>query len=388
MIKSCWRNLIRQNGITLMSLLQLLDQVVIYQNPLPQLRSRHGFFPQIVKLENGELLAFYVISEAFESVDAQTYFSRSKDGGYTWDQGRPVFDMQRRNLDYPVSEYLKPTLLRNGQIIAVGYRFDRNNPDLPIGNPETGGLLPGKNAVSFSTDSGQTWSVPAVIETGYSELLEVSGPCVELESGELLALGSPFKCWNGSNPTGQYGFLLRSKDGGKKWNCRTKFFDLQGAVTPWESRLCQMADGRLVAISWCYDLKKDQSLSNHVVFSHDNGHTWSKPLDTGIMAQASNLLGIGDDRLLTIHAHRSGQIGLAVRLVDIRDDKWKMLAEEFIWGNSKNANSSGNIIEQFATLKFGQPSLLKVSNHELIACFWCVEDCIGKIKAIRIELKH
>ena len=294
--------------------------------------------------------------------------------------------MKQLPINCKVSETMKPTLLKNGQLIAIGYRYDRSNPDLPIGNPETGGLLPGKDVVSFSIDSGLTWSIPAVIETGCLELLEVSGPCLELESGELLALGTPFKCWDGSNPTGQCGFLLRSKDGGKIWDCSTKFFDLQGLVTPWESRLCQMPDGCFVAISWCYDLKKDQSLSNHVVFSHDNGYTWSKPLDTGIMAQASNMLAIGDNKLLAIHAHRSGQIGLAVRLVDIHDDKWMVLAEEFIWGNAKNANSSGNIIEQFANLKFGQPSLLRLSNDEILATFWCIEDGIGKIKTIRLHL--
>jgi sialidase-1 len=368
-----------------MSFIKVLCEHTIYANALPQLRSRQGKFPGLAKLPSGEIIALAEIGEAFESADSRTHVIRSSDNGYTWHFQGELYPMPHGSC---YSESLKPTVLKNGNIIAIGYRFDRSDPNLPIGNPETGGLLPGKDVVSFSTDSGRSWSIPSVIETGYPELLEVSGPCLELESGELLAFGTPFKCWDGSNPTGQYGFLLRSKDCGKTWDCRTKCFDLQGLVTPWESRLCQMPDGRLVAMSWCYDLAKNQNLSNHIGFSRDNGHTWSKPLDTGIMAQASNLLAIGNDRLLTIHAHRSGQIGLAVRLVDIHDDKWTVLAEEFIWGNSKNANSSGNIIEQFANLKFGQPSLLKLSNNELIACFWCIEDCIGKIKAIRIELKN
>ena len=60
--------------------------------------------------------------------------------------------------------------------------------------------------------------------------------------------------------------------------------------------------------------------------------------------------------------------------------------QEFIWGNAKSANSSGNIIEQFANLKFGQPSLLRLSNDEILATFWCIEDGIGKIKTIRLQL--
>jgi sialidase-1 len=367
----------------MMDRFKVICEHTIYVNSLPQLRSRQAKFPGAVTLPSGEIIVLTEIGEAFESADSRTHVIRSADNGHTWHFQGELYPMPPGQL---YSECLKPTILNDGRIIAIGYRFDRTNPDLPIGNPQTGGLLPGKDVVSFSSDAGRTWSIPTEIQTGYSELLEISGPCIELASGELLALGTPFKQWDGSNPTGQYGFLLRSRDSGKTWDCTTKYFDLDGAVTPWESRLCQMPDGRLVTISWCYDLKKDQSLSNHVVFSNDNGHTWSKPFDTGIMAQASNLLAIGEDRLLTIHAHRKGHIGLALRLVDIHNNRWNVLAEEFIWGNSKNANSSGSIIEQFANLKFGQPSLLRLSANELMAYFWCIEDCLGKIKAIRMEL--
>ncbi len=363
-----------------MEQLKLFEHTV-YANPIPHLHSRHGKFPGAVKLLSGEILVLLEIGEAFESADSRTYVTRSSDNGNTWNfQGQLYSYPQKCNY----SEALKPTLLKNGELIAVGYRFDRSNPDLPIGNPKTGGLLPGRDVVSFSSDHGKTWSVPKIIETGYPEVLEISGPCIQLNSGELVAIGGPFKMWDGSNPTGQCGILLRSKDSGKTWDCKTKSFNLDG-ITPWESRICQMPNGTLVTISWCYDLKADKSLSNHVVFSHDNGQTWSKPLDTNIMAQASNLIPFDDGRILTIHAHRKGEIGLALRFVDISNDRWNVLEEKFIWGNVKAANSSGNIIEQFANLKFGQPSLLRLSENEFLAFFWCIEDCTGKIKAIRIK---
>ena len=48
---------------------------VIYENPKPQLRSRHGYFPGVVQLPSGELLALFVMGEAFESVDQTTYWA-------------------------------------------------------------------------------------------------------------------------------------------------------------------------------------------------------------------------------------------------------------------------------------------------------------------------
>ena len=38
--------------------------------------------------------------------------------------------------------------------------------------------------------------------------------------------------------------------------------------------------------------------------SHDDGHTWSAPIDTGIQAESSNLLSLVGERLLSIHCHR------------------------------------------------------------------------------------
>ena len=53
----------------------------IYDNPLPQLRSRQGFFPSIFELFDGRIGALTVIGEAFESVDSACYVSYSSDGG-------------------------------------------------------------------------------------------------------------------------------------------------------------------------------------------------------------------------------------------------------------------------------------------------------------------
>ena len=53
---------------------------LIYDNPLPQLRSRQAAFPFLAELDDGTLLAAYQIGEAFESVDGTSYISTSTDG--------------------------------------------------------------------------------------------------------------------------------------------------------------------------------------------------------------------------------------------------------------------------------------------------------------------
>ena len=193
-----------------------------------------------------------VIGEAFEAVDLSTHVARSTDLGRTWQLEGALYDKSRDEV--PKSDFLKPTVLSDGSLVAVGYRFLRSNPDQPIGIAETGGILPGEDVVSFSDDEGRTWTVPEVITNKCAGFLEIPGPCIATRSGDLLIFGAPFPRPDGTFPAGQLGVLLRSRDRGRSWDNGTPFFDTPGRnINPYESGACEMQDGRIVAIVWAYD---------------------------------------------------------------------------------------------------------------------------------------
>ena len=58
-----------------MTVIKKIDEHTIYQNPIPQLRSRCAKFPGLAELPSGELIGLFEIGEAFESVDSVTYLS-------------------------------------------------------------------------------------------------------------------------------------------------------------------------------------------------------------------------------------------------------------------------------------------------------------------------
>jgi sialidase-1 len=370
-----------------MAAIKKIDEGILYENPIPLLRSRQAKFPGLALLPSGELIALFEMGEAFDSADCKTYVTRSLDAGKTWQFQGDLYDPSLLPAGLNISECLKPTLLDDGTLVAIGYRYHRPDPETPIGNPETGGLLPGDNIISFSNDDGKTWSIPEVIDRGCPELVETSGPCIQTQSGDLIAIGCPFKSWDGSNPTGQTGVLLRSKDKGKTWDTSGRFFETpRNSLSPWETRICEMKPGRLVTIAWTFNISENKHLANHVTVSHDDGHSWSEPIDTGHMAQASNLMSLGEDLLMTIHAHRTSDVGLVVRLVDFKNDRWRVKEESVIWGAAKAQDTSKGFIDQFGDLKFGQPSLLRLNSGEILATHWCVEDGLHKIKTHRLAL--
>jgi len=367
--------------------IEKIAEHTIYESPKSQDPPLNARFPGVVQLPSGELLAIYELAKTVDKTVAHTFISRSSDLGKTWQFQGPLYDEKDLGLDCQYNETLKPTLLKDGSLAAFGYQFYRPDLSVPICNPETGGFLDGPNVILFSKDDGQTWTIPETIDRGCPEVLETTGGLVQLRSGDLIASGVAQRLWDGSNPTGEVGVLLRSKDAGKTWSNHERFYiDKVKSTIPFESRMAELRDGNIISINWSYSMTKNIHLPNHVTISHDDGHTWSDPIDTGHMGQASNVMWVEGDILMSIHAHRAGDVGLYVRLVDFSNDTWNVLEEQVIWGKARSQDTSKNIAGQFADLQFGQPSLLRLNNDDILATLWCLEEGLCKIKTHRLRL--
>ncbi len=364
-----------------------IDTSVVYENPIPQLRSRHGYFPGAIALPNGEILVVFSISEAFESIDAFPYCMRSQDSGKSWTMQGPLYEKPGKA---SYSEYLKPLLLSNGDIFATGYRMYRDNPEQPICNPLTGGFCDSDIVRCYSPDGGHTWSLPRKIPHPYKEMVEASGPCIILPSGRIVGTGALIPAWDGSNPNGSRGVCLMSDDGGENWEYSFFMEDEHKQIIPFESRLCLLEDGTIMALCWAYSKKQEKNLNNHYAISADEGKTWSKPVDTGIFGQASNLTLLPDGRLLTVHSHRVDGNGLWVRIIDITSRTWRIDDEICVFGKSarpdQESTGQSGIPEQFLSLAYGQPSLLRISDGEYLVIHWAVVAGQGKIMSHRIHL--
>lgn len=371
-----------------MKTIEYIKSHVIYDNPNPNARSRHGYFPGVVQLLSGELLALLVIGEAFESADQTTYVFRSQDLGATWKLQGPLYDKSTDAL--PTSDYLKPQVLQDGSLIALGYRFHRHDLDAPILNETTGQWLTGDDVVSFSKDEGRNWTIPQVVPHSTPELLEIPSRCHQLRSGDVVATAGLFPMPDRSNPSGQFGVLLRSTDGGKSWNDKVRFFETpEKSVAAYESHICEMQDGRLVTISWANDVAADKSLPNQVTVSHDNGYTWSKPINTRHMGQSANLLYLGGECLMSVHCHRGEEVGLYVRVIDFSNDQWNVIAEKEIWGPSlsQHAGQNQKFLPLLKSIRFGQASLLRLNNGEILVTHWSIEEGQGRIRTHRLRLR-
>ena len=359
----------------------------IYDNPLPQLRARNSAFCYACQLEDGTLLATHQIGEAFESVDGTTYISESCDGGRTWSEPRKAFD--KSNEKIPITDNGKISRLSDGKLVILGYEFPRPNPDLPLGNPQTGGLLDDSVYFSVSVDNGKTWSEHYAIPNKWVCHTEASAPLYELKDGSWATPITGFPDWEGKPYARNCGRLLRSFDKGNTWNDDTVCMEFDGdTVTCYEQRLCQTTDGTLVVIGWNEDTKTGKRLNNHVTFSFDNGKTFTKPVDTGIGGQASSLLALDDNKVLSIHAIRrdTDKPGIYACIADINGGKWNVISNECVWSPNVPIIQDKKMAEVFAFLKFGQPSCIKLNDGKILLTHWVCEEGCYKTLATVFEL--
>ena len=73
---------------------------------------------------------------------------------------------------------------------------------------------------------------------------------------------------------------------------------------------------------------------------------------------------------------------------DFSGDRWTPIEERVIWGASVGRQTrDGQTFHEFAgSIRFGQGSLLRLHNGDILATHWCVIDGQGKVLAHRLRL--
>ena len=365
--------------------MKIVETSIIYDNPLPQLRSRHSFFPSVCQCADGSLAAVYVVGEAFESVDSTSCISRSFDGGVVWTEPKPLFDKSRFSV--PITDYCKVTALPDGRLLVLGYAFLRPDPEKPIGNPETGGLLDDFVFFATSSDNGESWSEMIRISDHWGGHAEASAPVTVLQDGTWITPITGFPGWDGQMTGSMQGRALRSEDGGKRWHDDSVCMAFSAPVTCYEQRMCQLASGTLVCIGWNENTATGDRMENHYTFSTDGGSTWSAPRGCGILGQASSVCALGGEKLLALHAVRrdTDRPGIYGCIVDFSEKKWNVLEQQLLWEPNVPVSRDAHMAEIFAFLKFGQPGAVLLADGDVMMTHWYAEQGQYKTVATRIR---
>lgn len=369
-------------------MLQNIQTGLIYRNAKPHVMSRHAYFPSVVARGGGDLVALYVLGQAFEATDLHVHVARSEDGGLSW---QPLGRLCPETPGRLTTDAARLTALPDGRLVAVVVRHDRSeHPEEGLANPATLGFVPVEVLLLWSADGGRSWSEPQPIEPPLEgPSFELCAPVTVLSDGRWLWPTSTWRDWDGRLPNGNRTGAFVSDDAGLSWpTWMDVFANPGGNLIFWESKIIELPDGRLLAVAWCYDEEIETDRPNQYTVSHDGGATWTAPASLDVYGQTMTPLALDDGRVLCVY-RRTDQPGLWVNRGHFDGDRWVNLSEEPLWGHQSAVGrtiSGHSMVENFHALRFGAPSVLALPDGGLMVAFWCYEDCVSAIRWYRFQV--
>jgi len=370
------------------TLLGNLTTGVLYKNPKPHVRSVHAYFPSVAERPGGELVATYVLGEAFEAVNLRTHVARSADGGQTWQHEGPI-DPGRT--DRLISDGGKMSIAPDGELVVNLVRHDRtDHPDEGLTNPANMGFVPTEVLITRSCDGGRTWSEPALVKPPLEgPSFELCSPVTFLGDGRWLLPTSTWMDWEGRLPNGNRMLALVSADRGKTW---PQYLDVMRSpddrLIYWESKIVELSDGRLLAVAWGYDRQANADLPNQYAVSGDGGATWTPPRSTGLLGQTLTPCLLPGDRVLSVY-RRMDEPGLWANLSHLEGRHWVNDACQPLWGHRSAEGQTTlkeKMVETFHGLKFGAPSVIRLASGSVFLAFWCYEQNVSIIRWFKFDV--
>lgn len=301
----------------------------------------------------------------------------SDDEGRTWSRPTEPFLPFEYNSKYWSVRAVYCTASGDNKATAVLCCVEKTNPDLPFFNDKTQGLLDTIICISFSDDSGVSWTNPEVIDTSlFDQPVPLTGPLLLFKSGESACQFELNKHYYDDTPWSHSSVMIFSKDGCKSWyrhSVITK--DLKDRVFYWDQRPGVMNDGSILDLFWTYDRINSEYLNIHAKESSDEGHTWSEVWDTHVPGQPAQPVMLDDGRICMVYVDRTDMPQIKARISLDKGRTWPC-ETEFTLANGEagiqsiKKHSMQEAWSEMGKFSVGLPAAVHLGGNEILITYY------------------
>lgn len=271
-----------------------------------------AFFDGLCRLQSGDILCGYTIGPMKHAPTGTIRFSRSTDGGVTWSDVPFRFDNIIDGLPGSLAGAELAEVAPGRLLLATSW-FDRSDPDRPLFDPVTEGILHSKLLMAVSDDQGATFGPWTVIPTPGLTGVALTGPWLSLPNGTHAIAFESFKEFDDPTPARHGAWLLPTRDGGHTFDAPYRVGqDPANAVYFWDQRLCAVppavegaGNDEYVAMFWTHHRGEKRDLPVHFLKSSLRGTAADRqPTATSIPGQIAAPLVAEDGRIFVFVVDR------------------------------------------------------------------------------------
>jgi len=358
--------------------------------------SQHGeagqtsFFDSVRRLESGTWLSGCTTGKTKHHHEGTIRVSRSRDDAASWVTLPWKFETKQDGIPGSLAG-AEMVEAEPGRVLLFSTWFDRSDPDRPLFDPETEGLLRSRLLVCESTDEGDSWSDWREIPTPGVTGCAMTGPIVQWPNGTLGFNFESFKEFDDPAPVEPGAWMLLSEDGGQNFD---RLFGVarhpESLLYYWDQRLCPgSADGEFLALFWTHNRSEQRDIRVHFLrASIDGERSATLPVETSIPGQIAAPLLLDDGRILafvvdrdrpgTLKIWQSSDEGASwpegdCLTVHVHDEQ-ALLSQ----GSGKENVDFAEFWEDMGRWSFGHPTLAKAGAGRVLATWYAgTPDCMS-----------
>lgn len=301
----------------------------------------------------------------------------SDDEGKTWSRPAEPFESVTVDGAPGVFRGCQLTPLQGRDVLAVVSWVDQADPDLPLFNPKTEGILDMKIFLARSQNQGATWSKPALVDTSpFNQPTPMTGPILKLANGELALQFELNKRFYETHTWRHSSVLMFSQDGGVTWPEHVVVTsDPENRYFWWDQRPGVLPDGRVLDLFWTYDNKKAAYLNIHASESRDHGRTWSDLWDVGVQDQPAAPVALPDGRIVMVYVDRVGVPAVKLRTSSdgartFAADTELVLYEAQTPSQTENKGAMQDAWAEMRKFSVGLPATVQTDNGDVVVVYY------------------
>ena len=349
---------------------------------------RVASFISLCRLSSGSLICGFQLGSAKHAVTSTIRFCRSEDNGSNWREMPARFESELNGV---------PGSLSSGELVELAPQhlllyatwMDRSDPDRPLFDPETEGVLHTRQLLAESHDDGLTWSSWREIPIPDLGGCTCTGPIQQWPDGRIALAFESYKDFDDPSPSAHAAWLLVSEDHGQSFSLPFPVArHPEDRIYYWDQRLCRGGDDDdAIALFWTHDLPAKRDLMIHLRrFSLKDSADAEVISDTGIPGQIAAPLMLPDGRLLAFVVDRSGPMIMKLWQSFDGGKTWPEDGALLVYHHDEQAaltqgTSDVDFAEYWEDMlrwSFGHPAIRGLGDDRVLVTFYAgVPDCLS-----------